>query len=304
MGDIGNQEQKGRAKSPVPLSTAEGPFSSQPTNSRYPSRSFRSSAVPTAFHILLPATHKFPTTPPTFSSGPPPLPSLPSILHHCPLHSELSRQPQSSRLPSRPSVPRASLQPGPASPAPLAPTPLPRGAPAPRPPPPRSAQLGAGALLQGCPRAAARQGRGGPLRPAPQAHYRPRRSRFSRHGLRCPPLPSQSVQGRETEACRFQGPSRGSRDCRVCGPAGRRRGADGTALRLPGQQSPEPSRLRLTIGSGCSALPLIGAGASWPRPGAAWEMESTPGPHPRHAGSRRRPVQQSPRPPADPEELL
>lgn len=110
--------QKGDAKSPVPLSTAEGSFSPQPIDSPYPSRSFGSSAVPTAFYILLPATHKFPTTPPTFSSSPPPLPSLPSILHHCPLHSELSRQPQSTRLPSRPSVPRASLQTGPVPGAP------------------------------------------------------------------------------------------------------------------------------------------------------------------------------------------
>lgn len=108
---------------------------------------------------------------------------------------------------------------------------------------------------------------------------------------------SARVQGGETEACRLPGPSRGSRGCRVCGPAGRRRGSGGSALWLPGQRRPEPSRLRLTIGSGCSALPLIGAGASRPRPGAAWEMESTLGPHPRHAGSWRRPVPKSPRPP-------
>lgn len=117
-------------------------------------------------------------------------------------------------------------------------------------------------------------------RPAPQAHYRPRRGRLSRQGLRHPRCHLSPCARRKTEARRSPGPSRSSPGCRVCGPAGRRRGTGGSALGHPGQQSPEPPRLRLTIGSGCGALPLIGAGASWPGPGAAWEMESTPGPRP------------------------
>lgn len=58
-------------------------------------------------------------------------------------------------------------------------------------------------------------------------------------------------------------------------PAGRRSGAGGSgSAGSPGRNSPEPPRLRLTIGSGRSALALIGAGTSWPSPGAGWEMES------------------------------
>lgn len=126
---------------------------------------------PTAFHILLPATHKFPTTPPTFSSGPPPLPSLLSILHHCPLHPDLSRQPQSCRLPRRPAVPRASLQPGPRPRRPSLPRLFPEAPRLPASPhshPPCSARLCAGALLHDSPGAAAQRGRGGPLAPHPR----------------------------------------------------------------------------------------------------------------------------------------
>lgn len=253
--------QKGDAKSPVPLSTAEGSFSPQPIDSPYPSRSFGSSAVPTAFYILLPATHKFPTTPPTFSSSPPPLPSLPSILHHCPLHSELSRQPQSTRLPSRPSVPRASLQTGPVPGAPSSHASSQRR---PGSPPPRL--LGPHSSAPERRSTAARERLPGkdeadPSAPHPRPITGPAAAASPVTVSAAPATYSARVQGGETTACRLPGPSRGSRGCRVCGPAGRRRGAGGSALRLPGQQSSEPSRLRLTIGSGCSALPLIGAGA-------------------------------------------
>lgn len=194
------------------------------------------------------------------------------------------------------------------SPAPLAPTPLPRGAPAPRPPPPRSAQLGAGALLHRCLRAAARQGRGGPLRPAPQAHYRPRRSRFARHRLRRPRCLLSPCAKRGTRGVPAPGPVAWLPGLQGVWAGWQAAGGGRLCTPAPRQQRPEPTRLRLTIGSGCSALPLIGAGASWPRPAAAWEMESTPGPHPRHAGSWRRSVHQSTRPPwsvrSDPGERL
>lgn len=72
--------------------------------------------------------------------------------------------------------------------------------------------------------------------------------------------------------------------------AGRRRRADGSGNSgAPGSIRPEPPRLRLTIGSGRSALALIGACTSRPTPGAGWEMESTCRPHAhQHDGSWRR----------------
>lgn len=48
----------------------------------------------------------------------------------------------------------------------------------------------------------------------------------------------------------------------------------------PGSSRPEPTRLRLTIGSGPSALPLIGAGTSDRAPGQAgkWSLRAGPTP--------------------------
>lgn len=83
--------------------------------------------------------------------------------------------------------------------------------------------------------------------------------------------------------------------------AGRRRRAGGSGNSgAPGSSRTEPPRLRLTIGSGRSALALIGAGTSGLSPGARWEMESTCLPHAqRHAGSWRRLPEQSRNSPAN-----
>lgn len=288
-GGIGNQSRRSMSKSPVPLNAALHPL----IPASLPARSSRS--VVCSPHTALPHTSSGPLLTnsqpllPHFPRGP--LPSLPFPPSHITAHSipdsAVSRRNPARRLPSRPparpAVPRASPQPGPRPRRPsLAPTPLPRGAPALRPPAPslRTALRRSAAPPQPESRCRARTRRTPPPRtpgplPAPPPPPLPSRSPP-------PPLPPQPVckegsPGRAGPPARREAP--GAAGC-VGRPAGRRRGAGGSALGHPGQHSPEPPRLRLTIGSGCSALPLIGAGASWPGPGAAWEMESPPGPRP------------------------
>lgn len=123
MGDIRNLSRKDMSRHQFPLmDTPTEPFSSRPISlipANLPAHSNRLQPLPSLPHPFLPATHKFPTTPPTFSSIRPPLPSLPSILHH--LHSipnsTLLRNPASFQAAHRspPSCPRS---PGPRPPCP------------------------------------------------------------------------------------------------------------------------------------------------------------------------------------------
>lgn len=174
------------------MDTLAEPFSSRPfLPDCSPSRSFLSSAAPTRpSQPFLHATHQFPATPPTFSSVPPPLPLLRSILHR--LHSVPSSTLTRNRAggPAAPRSPRAAPAARPAVPAPALPRlslifpssgarlPAPRPLPA-EPPPfltPPSAGLWADHSSTAARGPIPRKDEAAPSAPHPQAHYRPRRS--------------------------------------------------------------------------------------------------------------------------------
>lgn len=261
-GGIGNQSRRSMSKSPVPLNAALHPL----IPASLPARSFRS--VVCSPHTALPHTSSGPLLTnsqpllPHFPRGP--LPSLPFPPSHITAHS-IPDSAVSRRNPARPPAgfqaarppARPSLEPA-RSPArvPGAPRSLPRLFPeAPRLPAPRPLAPHGSAPERGSTTAREplpSKDEADPSAPHPRPITGPAAAASPVTVSAAPAAASARVQGGEPGACWSPGPSRGSRGCRVCGPAGRQAAGGGRlCTRAPRaaqpRTAPAPANNRLRL---------------------------------------------------------